>query len=132
KKAQKAQKRCVLLGFLRLFLVHLESSRVQHEFPDLQLWCTEVDQQAVLDSTRTQIAEQLGDMIVRQGLAGLELHHQDTFHEKVGQVVTDLCSVLVEHWQRKLLLHVVTRLPETMGEGVLVDLLQMSVSKPAM
>ena len=41
---------------------------------ELELWGAEIDQQAVLNAGRAQITQDLGHMLVRQGLGSLEFY----------------------------------------------------------
>ena len=75
-----------------------------------------------------QIAQQLGDVLIRQVSHRLELHDQPTLHHQVRLVVPEGRAVLVPDLNRMLLLHVETPLTQTVGQRILINLLHMPVA----
>jgi hypothetical protein len=92
----------------------------------MKFWCPEVDQKPGLDSTRSQIAKDLGDVFVDNGLDRFQFHDQSILDQKVGIVVTKNRPVLIEYRDRFLLLNFQPGFRQPMCEGILVDLFQMS------
>jgi len=61
---------------------------------DLELRGAEVYQQPVLNAGRSQIAKDLGQMFVRQGLDCFQLDDEAVIHEHVGAIVANERAVL--------------------------------------
>ena len=78
KKAQKAQKLEALNGVL------------ENVFPNFELPAAKVNEQAMLDSTGTEITEQLCDVFVIEGLDGFDFYRQQLGNKMV-------CPKIAEH-----------------------------------
>ena len=67
-------------------------------------------------------------MFVGQGFGGLEFDHELVVQQQVGVEFADDGAVFVEDLDGVLLLHVQPELAEAVGQGVLIDLLQVPVA----
>jgi hypothetical protein len=102
---------------------------LEDELSDLELRSTEVDQECIALTRSPEITENLCDMLPGERLAGLHFNYQAVLHEKVGYVVSEGSSVLVQHIEGLLLNHIQPALLEAMGKPVLIDPVEMPVSK---
>jgi len=59
-------------------------------FRNLKLSAAEVDEQSVLDPGCAQVTQNLGDMLIRQRFACLDLDYQPAVDEKIGKVVAKM------------------------------------------
>ena len=89
---------------------------------------TEVDQEAVLEAGRFQVAEDLRLVLRGQRFGWLQFDEINLiFHQKIRQVISNRSSILVINANRVLLLHVQLSLPQSMRQRVFINFLQMSV-----
>ena len=80
---------CAFLRLLNLFLSFIFESFVpscgysfrQHIFPYLKLRSSEVDKNAMLNLTRSQITQKLSSVLWRQTLTGFQFDYDFGFHE---------------------------------------------------
>jgi hypothetical protein len=89
---------------------------------------TEVDEETVPTAGGLEVSEDLCFVLRGDGPRGLEFDDQAVLHEVVGIVFSDHRSILVEDSNGMLLLHMEAGLFQAMDEGVLIDLLQVSVT----
>jgi hypothetical protein len=66
-------------------------------------------------------------MFVNQIGAGLNFHDKAFFHQDISEVLAQLGSILIENRERKLLLNKNPLFPQSMSQGILIDLLAMPV-----
>ena len=97
------------------------------KFANLEFERAEVDKEAVLDSGGLQIAEYLRLVFRRQRPGGFKLNDQLVVDQQVRQIVTEGRAVFIQNLNSMLLLHVQSELPQSVREGVFVDLFEMTV-----
>ena len=67
-------------------------------------------------------------MFVGKATAGFEFHDQLPFDKQIGLVLADDRAVFVAYGQGRLLLHHQADFLQSMGQGVLIDFLQVPVA----
>jgi len=79
----------------------------------------------MLHARGAEVAEDLGDMFVDQRLTGFQLDYETAFDKKICVILSKSRTVLVGHLQGILLLETDPGLSQTMGQSVLINLLQV-------
>src|SRR5205807_7455576 len=81
----------------------------------------------MFDAGSPQVTQELCNMFIDHGARSFYLDHQLVFNKQISVKIAEQGSILVEHLQRMLLLHVESLFSQTMSQGILIDFLQMSV-----
>ena len=77
----------------------------------------------------SQISKHLGNVFIRQGLAGFKFDDQTIVDIQVGIVIAQQCAVFIQNLKRMLLFNAQSRLLQPMSQPILVYFLQMPVTK---
>jgi hypothetical protein len=101
-------------------------------FFDVENRGAEIDEQASLYASGSEIPEQLGHMFVHDVSDGLQLHNELAVDEEIGGKLAQQGAVLIKNIQWVLLDDLHALLSQSVRQGVLVDLLEMPVPVVAM
>lgn len=70
---------------------------LEDQFPNLQSWCTEVDQHSVSKTGGPEITEDLRDVNVCQGNAAFDLNDDLGVYDQVRNIIAEQSAVLIPH-----------------------------------
>jgi hypothetical protein len=96
---------------------------IEDVFLDPKPRAAEVDEQTVLETGGSEIPEDLGDVFVSELTDGFDLDDEPLVHQEIGEVLPEESAVLVIDIERVLLPNFEAKLPESMRQGVFIDLL---------
>ena len=80
----------------------------------------------MLNSGRTKITEQLRYMFFHYMARGLKLHDQLVLNEEIGMKITQQGSIFVQNLKRMLLFDIQYLLPQSVRQGVFINLFYMT------
>ena len=66
-------------------------------------------------------------MVRSQCFGSLQLNNQPAIDDQIGEIVTNLCSVLVINLQRTLLLHIKPSLSQPMSQRIFIYFLKVTM-----
>jgi hypothetical protein len=79
-----------------------------------------------------QIAEELGDVLVRKASHRFQLQNEEVIDQNIGEVLSQSSSVLVEDIDRMLGRYDKPPFLQSMHETIMVNLFEMPMTKVAM
>ena len=117
-----------LIGILQCLKVFRHRRVIVHdEFFDLEFVRAKIDEQTMLKSRGFEITKQLRDMFINERLGGLEFDNKYVLDQQVCKKITQHSTIFVQHPHRMLLLYFQAQFSQSMGQGILVNSLQMTV-----
>ena len=86
----------------------------------------------MLNSRRTQISEELGNIVVNQSPVRFNFYYQTMLHKKIGFIVAQYSAIFIIKRQWELLLDMESRFSQPVDERIFINLFEVSVTMKLM
>jgi hypothetical protein len=103
----------------------------QNELLKLNARRSKINEHAVLDAGCTEVATDLGRVLIHECAHRFEFHDEFSIDAQVSEEIPKEASVVIMHRNRHLLFHREPFFAEPVAEGIFVNLLIVSVTEEA-